>query len=352
MDEMDAAAAIDLHDVAKTYRRRVYALRGVTMRVRRGEIFGLLGPNGAGKSTLVKIMMTVIRPTRAGGAILGQPLAHKPTLARIGYLPEDHPFPPYLNGQQVVEYYAALCGVDRPTRKRRAQELLRSVGLEKWARMRVSRYSKGMRQRVGVAQALGADPELVMLDEPTDGLDPAGRRQIRDVLLRLREQGKSVFVNSHLLSELEMICDRVAILVGGRVVRQGTIEELTVGSQRYEIELDSPEQAVSEVDDTDASQPWTSASERAVAQALDRLDPPSGITAYPGGDWYALHEGTIRIPTADPRVVQPVIDALRRADITIRGVRHVRQSLEDLYMEATREPAADNPPHPPTRAAP
>src|SRR5687767_10284148 len=230
--------AIDLRDVAKVYKGRVHALQGIEMRVRRGEVFGLLGPNGAGKSTLVKIMMTVIRPTRAGGTILGAPVGHKPTLRRVGYLPENHRFPRYLTGRQTLEFFAALQKVERAARKRRAAELLETVGMKDWADKKVSTYSKGMMQRVGLAQALASDPDLVVLDEPTDGVDPVGRRDIRDVLARLRDQGKTVFVNSHLLSELEVICDRVAILVKGMVAKQGTLDELTVAKQRYEVEVE------------------------------------------------------------------------------------------------------------------
>ncbi len=229
--------AIDLRHVAKTYRRKVRALRGIAMQVHRGEVFGLLGPNGAGKSTLVKIMMTVVRPTRAEGTVLGRPIGHKPTLARVGYLPENHRFPLYLTGRQALEYYAALAKVDRRTRRRRATELLELVGMKDWARAKVGTYSKGMQQRIGLAQALMNDPELIVLDEPTDGLDPVGRRETRELLLRLRNQGKTVFLNSHLLGEVERVCDRVAILVGGEVVRQGTVEDLTARGRHYEIEL-------------------------------------------------------------------------------------------------------------------
>ena len=173
--------AIDLRHVAKVYKGKVHALQGIEMHVRRGEVFGLLGPNGAGKSTLVKIMMTVIRPTRAEGTILGSPVGHKPTLRKVGYLPENHRFPRYLTGRQTLEFFAALSDVDRPTRKRRAGELLETVGMKDWADKKVSTYSKGMMQRIGLAQALAADPDLVVLDEPTDGVDPVGRRDIQDV---------------------------------------------------------------------------------------------------------------------------------------------------------------------------
>src|SRR5688572_3396400 len=234
----DGGLAIDLAHVEKVYKGKVYALRGVNIQVHRGEVFGLLGPNGAGKSTLVKIMMTVVRPTRCDGLLLGRAVGHKSTLARVGYLPENHRFPRYLTGRETLDFFGALAKVPRAARRKRTDALLETVGMRDWADRRVSTYSKGMMQRVGLAQALASDPDLVVLDEPTDGVDPVGRRDIRDVLARLREQGKTVFVNSHLLSELEVICDRVAILVKGLVAKQGTLDELTVAKQRYEVEVE------------------------------------------------------------------------------------------------------------------
>src|SRR6478609_2531256 len=180
--------AIDLHQVTKIYRGRVHALRGIDMHVRRGEVFGLLGPNGAGKSTLVKIIMTVIRPTRADGNVLGRPVGHKPTLARVGYLPENHRFPRYLTGRQTLDFFAALAKVPRATRDRRSARLLEIVGMSAWADKRIGTYSKGMMQRIGLAQAMMNDPDLILLDEPTDGVDPVGRREIRDVLAALKQR--------------------------------------------------------------------------------------------------------------------------------------------------------------------
>src|SRR5213079_3262573 len=152
-------------NVAKIYKGKIHALRGIDMKVNRGEIFGLLGPNGAGKSTLVKIMTSIVRPTHAEGTILNNPIGHKPTLGRVGYLPENHRFPRYLTGRQTIEFFAALAGVPRLRRKRRCAELLETVGMSDWADRLVGTYSKGMMQRVGLAQALAHDPELVLLDE-------------------------------------------------------------------------------------------------------------------------------------------------------------------------------------------
>src|SRR4051812_19698177 len=229
--------AIDLRQVTKIYKGRVHALQGMDMRVRRGEVFGLLGPNGAGKSTLVKIIMTVIRPTTAQGTVLGSAVGHKPTLARVGYLPENHRFPRYLTGRQTLDFFAALSKVPRKIRKFNANRLLETVGMTEWADKRIGTYSKGMMQRIGLAQAMMNDPDLILLDEPTDGVDPVGRREIRDVLASLRAAGKTVFINSHQLSELEMICDRVAILIGGVVARQGTPDELSGVRMCYEIDV-------------------------------------------------------------------------------------------------------------------
>lgn len=328
---------LDLSHVAKTYRGRVRALRGIAMRVHRGEIFGLLGPNGAGKSTLVKILMTVIRPTRCDGTLLGRPVGDKPTLARVGYLPEHHRFPDYLTGAQVIDFYGGLSGVPRATRRKRADELLELVGMRAWARKRVRSYSKGMRQRIGIAQALVNDPDLVLLDEPTDGVDPVGRRDIREICLRLRRQGKTVFINSHLLSELEQVCDRVAILVQGLVASQGTIDELTRDRQGYVIEAAMPDAPGGALDarallaEVLAARPATT--EPGAAPG------PACIGALHTGERVEAEGGTIRVGTADAVRVQPLLDALRRRGAVVRALRPVRPSLEDLFMQAVTDPS-------------
>jgi ABC-2 type transport system ATP-binding protein len=320
--------AIDLRNVTKVYKGKILALQGVDMRVRRGEIFGLLGPNGAGKSTLVKIMMTVVRPTTAEGTLLGDRVGQKSTLAKVGYLPENHRFPRYLTGRQCVEFFGALAKVDRPTRKRRAAELIETVGMTDAADRKIATYSKGMAQRIGLAQALVNDPDLVLLDEPTDGVDPGGRRDIRDVMGRMKAQGKTVFVNSHLLSELEVVSDRVAILVGGKVARQGTIDELTVAKQRYEIEVAA---------DGELTSPG------AIAAALGNLfvgaaptggGPPILKGKLPSGEWVELRGPVLSVGVTEPAPIQPLLDSLRDAGLNIRRVQPVRPSLEDLFMEA------------------
>lgn len=314
--------ALDLSHVSKTYRGRVQALRGISMQVQRGEVFGLLGPNGAGKSTLVKILMTVIRPTRCQGTLLGRPVGQKATLGRVGYLPEHHRFSEYLTGAQVLDFYGAMSNVPRRARKRRSAQLLELVGMTAWARKRIRSYSKGMRQRIGIAQALINDPDLVLLDEPTDGVDPVGRRDIRHILTELKARGKTVFLNSHLLSELEMVCDRVAILVKGIVASQGTIDDLTRGQQRYEIDLAA-----------DNGHP----ADQIFLSALPSLR-PGAAQHLVTGEPLSLQSGTLRIGTTDPARIQGVIDSLRAAGATIRSVRQYRPTLEDLFMQAVTDP--------------
>ena len=300
--------ALDLTLVDKTYAGGVHALRNIAMRVAKGEVFGLLGPNGAGTSTLVKVITTIVRPSRAEGTVLGKPLGDLSTLARIGYLPEHHRFPQYLTGRQCVEFFGAMTGVERTRRKQRASELLETVGMSAWADKRIGSYSKGMQQRIGIASAMVNDPELVILDEPTDGVDPVGRREIRDVLLSIRERGTTVFLNSHLLSEVELVCDRVAIMVQGRVARHGTIEELTRESHCVRIVC----------------------SGEAVAWAAEH----GGVST--------VHQSRHAIEFAKATVesVQPALDRLRSEGRVIHAFGEVRESLEALFMREVTDPTS------------
>jgi ABC-2 type transport system ATP-binding protein len=320
---------IDLEDVSKRYRGGVHALRGIEMKVRKGEIFGLLGPNGAGKSTLVKILMTVIAPTQARGEVLGRPVGDKETLSRIGYLPEHHRFPDYLTGGQILDFYGAMAGIAKAERRARAESLLKLVDMTAWANTRVRNYSKGMRQRIGIAQALVNNPQLVVLDEPTDGVDPVGRRDIRNMLMELKQRGMTVFLNSHLLSELEMVCDRVAILVKGKVVSQGTIDDLTSHRRHYELEIS-------------ASDPATMLDllERAIGLGAARplADGSASLGYLTPGVELVYSKQILRIGTTEPEAVQPVIDKVRAAGVSIRSLRPVRPTLEDLFMEAVIDP--------------
>lgn len=216
--------------------KRRAALLDLNLQVKRGEIFGLLGPNGAGKTTAIKILMGIHFPTRGSATILDRPLGDKAAKAQIGYLPENPYFYDYLTGGEFLDYYGRLYGMDKARRRRKIPELLETVGLSHAASTPLRGYSKGMLQRVGIAQALLNDPQIVVLDEPQSGLDPIGRKEVRDLILSLREQGRTVFFSSHILQDAEMICDRVAILHLGKLVNVGALEQLlTARIREFEI---------------------------------------------------------------------------------------------------------------------
>jgi len=207
----------------------VRAVDDISLRIARGTIFGLLGPNGAGKTTFVKLLLSATHPS-AGSALLFGRDARVPEARRpIGYLPENHRFPTYFTGEGMLDFYAALSGLDAQQRKKLIPELLELVGLAQWGSVRLGKYSKGMLQRVGLAQALIHSPSLLILDEPTDGVDPVGRRHIRDILTRCEEKGVTIFINSHLLVEVELFCREVAILHQGKVAVSGKVTDLIAG---------------------------------------------------------------------------------------------------------------------------
>jgi ABC-2 type transport system ATP-binding protein len=239
---MYAVEAAHLTKIFTSARKKqnVTALSDFTLRVAQGEIFGLLGPNGAGKTTFIKLLLSIVFPSEGEAKILGKPVSDISVKERIGYLPENHRYPPYLKGEQVLDYFGKLSGVPDDQRRRRTTELLTLLGMEKWRGVKIRKYSKGMMQRIGIAQALINDPDLIFLDEPTDGVDPIARKEIRDLLVRLKNQGKTIFVNSHLLSEVEMISDRVAILHKGKLIREGSVRELTESRAEYQITLTAP----------------------------------------------------------------------------------------------------------------
>ena len=208
--------AIEVWDLRKEYGSKV-AIESLSLTVERGEAFGFLGPNGAGKTTLVKMMLGLVRPTAGHGKLLGLSITDPSCRCEVGFLPEHFRFHEWLHGDEFLDLHARFHRLPRAVRRQRIPELLGMVGLEDAARRPLSTYSKGMLQRIGLAQALVNDPELVFLDEPTSGLDPLGRRMVRDVIRRLRERGRTVFLNSHLLSEVEITCNRVAFVAEGRV---------------------------------------------------------------------------------------------------------------------------------------
>lgn len=223
--------------VGKTYtsglwgRTHVHALAGLDLSVERGQTLGILGPNGAGKTTLLKLALGIVRPTVGRISLFGRSSSDPEARKKVGYLAENHRFPPHLTARQALDVYGRLGDVPQPFRSSRATDLLKRVDLSDWADRRISTFSKGMMQRLGLAQALLGDPELLILDEPTDGIDPVGRRQIRDLLAQLNAEGMTILINSHILSEVELMCERIVILRGGLNVWTGPVHELVSASQ-------------------------------------------------------------------------------------------------------------------------
>ena len=201
-------------------------LQGITFSVAEGEIFGYLGPNGAGKTTTLKCVLGLIFPDKGTIELFGRPHLDPRAKERLGFLPENPYFYDYLTAREFLEFYGQLFGIKRHEREARIAALLKLVGMEKAAGLQLRKFSRGMLQRIGLAQALINEPSLVLLDEPLGGLDPLGRKEIRDVIIHLREEGKTVFLSSHILQDIEMICDRVAIIVGGRIMSQGRLADL------------------------------------------------------------------------------------------------------------------------------
>jgi ABC-2 type transport system ATP-binding protein len=211
-------AAIETEQLRKVFGDNI-AVKGLTLRVAQGEVFGFLGPNGAGKTTSMKMLLGLVAPTSGSASLLGAPIRDRPTLARVGFLPEHFRFQEWLTASEFLQLHGELLGMERQALKARKDELLDRVGLSPFRNKLLRTFSKGMLQRIGLAQALLNHPALVFLDEPTSGLDPVGRRLVRDIIHELREEGTCVFLNSHLLSEIEVTCDRVAFIRHGEVVR-------------------------------------------------------------------------------------------------------------------------------------
>ena len=308
----DQSAVISTADLRKNY-GTVEALKGVSLTVRPGEIFGLLGQNGAGKSTLIKILLGIVRKTDGDAELLGEPAGTASVRRRVGYLPEDHQFPQYHTGFSLLDFYGQLYGMSRADRRRKIPEVLETVGIAKRMHSKIRTYSKGMKQRLGIAQSILHDPDVIFLDEPTDGVDPVGRREIRDLMQDLKGQNKTVFVNSHLLGEVELICDRVAILQRGELARQGTVADLTRQEGRYVIGL-APGAAFPLED-------------------VARL----GLRTEPQGDRWEVVTGN------DPDAIDKVLGLLAEKGLRLRYLVEKKQTLEDVFvsMVDAAEPGVD-----------
>jgi ABC-2 type transport system ATP-binding protein len=314
--------AIDVQHLSKTYREgllfpRVHpALKDVSLEVRSGEVFGLLGPNGAGKTTLIKVLLGILHPTNGIAQVLKEPAGSKAARRKIGYLPENLVFPRHHTGRSALYFYGRLSEMSDSQIAAREKELFDLVSLQGRQNEAVRRYSKGMRQRLGLAQAMLHDPDLLILDEPTDGLDPMGRSQIRDVLDKLKQRGKTVFLNSHILQEVELICDRVAIMALGKLRGIGTIDELIrshtddqAGSVKLEV-LSSPESI----------------------RGLARLPQDTAIESIDFGGLGAQGLTRIAVESIDQTGVDFLVDQLREAKISILRIERARPSLEQVFM--------------------
>ena len=306
---------IQIGRLCKNYRvgfwgRRVPVLRDLTLEVQGGETFGYLGPNGAGKSTTIKLLLGLIQPTAGAGQVLGRPLGDAPVRGHIGFLPENPSFYEYLTGQEFLAYCGRLLGMPQRTLREQVPALLTEVGLGRAARQQIRKFSKGMVQRLGLAQALLGDPKLLILDEPMSGLDPIGRKEVRDLILRQRAAGRTVFFSTHILPDVEMICDRVGILVGGRLVKSGPIHEL-LGEELESIEI------------TVTSVP------PAVLSEVERLALSPAL----------VQKGRVMFRLRGETELETALAILVGAKSRVLSVVPHRRSLEEIFLEATREAA-------------
>ena len=304
-------SVIEITNLTKDYevgflrKRKVRALDGLSLSIDGGQIFGFLGANGAGKTTTLKLLMRLIFPTTGSARILGHDIQDVRMHQRIGYLPENPYFYDYLTAREFLDYCAQIFGCPAAVRKKRAADLLARVKLdEKRWDTQLRKFSKGMLQRVGLAQSLVNDPEIVFLDEPMSGLDPVGRREVRDLIAALRNEGKTVFMCSHILSDIEVLCDRVAILKKGRLAQVGYLDELrrkTEGPNRLEVMAAGTD-----------------------ADALRKHLPGAEIAPTPRG---------LRIEIASEDEIEKVIAALRQAGGKVVSIQPVKQSLEELFLD-------------------
>ena len=307
---------IEIKNLTKDYetgfwkKKRVRALDDLTLNVRSGQIFGFLGGNGAGKTTTIKTLMRLIFPTEGSAKILGCDIADVQMHGRIGYCPENPYFYDYLTARELMDYFGELFGFDAATRRGKTEELLTAVGLEEkdWKRQ-LRKYSKGMLQRVGLAQSLINDPEIVFLDEPMSGLDPVGRREIRELIASLRENGTTVFMSTHILSDIEALCDEVAILRNGKLAASGNLGDLLQADGEHRV-LEISVQGVA-------------------ADAIrDQIEFVAGATiaAKPNG---------ANIQILDESDIDAVLTVTRNAGGTLTSIQPVKQSLEELFVRET-----------------
>ncbi|MBI4243051.1 MAG: ABC transporter ATP-binding protein [Planctomycetes bacterium] len=297
---------IQVSNLTKYYGRKIHALDSIDFTINDPISFGVLGPNGAGKTTLIKIIMGLCRPTDGSTFINGISSSSSSSRLSIGYLPESHNLPEYHTPRSFLDVTLTFFGFARSERRRRIDEILERVKMREWADVKIRKFSKGMRQRVGIASAVIAGPKIIFLDEPTDGVDPVGRKEIRDFIMELKRSGKTIFVNSHLLSEVEKTCDNVIILNKGKVVMQGNIEKMLVKGNIYEIAYDG---------------------------SIETLKPD-------------LQKLTVNIEFGQNKLeftlqngikLNEVLKLFTSNEIPLRSVNEKRGSLEDLFIELVKD---------------
>ncbi|HEY3269540.1 MAG TPA: ABC transporter ATP-binding protein [Armatimonadota bacterium] len=310
------AAAIQIRNLTKEYHNVVgggnfTAVDGLNLTVETGQIFGFLGPNGAGKTTTIKMLLGLIFPTSGEASLLGKPIGDIQAKNEIAYLPESPYFYDYMTGPELLDFYGRLFGLSEKVRRERIEELIDTVGLAHATGRTLRQYSKGMLQRIGIAQALINDPKLLFFDEPTSGLDPVAHIDIRNLILRLKDQGKTLFLSSHQLSDVEMVCDRVAIIHKGVLRTTGHVSDLLAGSQMCIVATGLPADAVAKL--------------RALADKMDDED------------------GQVTIWESDVNQVDEIVDAIRAAKGRLVSLTPERRSLEDIFIETVRETAPVKP---------
>lgn len=296
--------AIESIGLTKHYSRgKIKALTDFNVSVEKGNIFSLLGPNGAGKTTLFRLLLGIALPTKGEGTILGKDINDPASRKNVGYLSEDHRLPGYLNGEQFLYYYGKMSGVSNYDLSNKIPKLLKQVRLDDRKTLKLKKYSKGMLQRLGTAQALINDPELIFLDEPTDGIDPIGRIEIREILINLKNEGKTIFINSHLLSEVERISDEIAILKEGVLIKKGKTADFLESTGRYHISVEQEKK--------------TSLIEIFRRRNIEHEVSDNGYSA------------------AISNIVElnELIDEIRREKINIENIEHLKNSLEDYFIK-------------------
>ena len=314
---------IKVDQLKKTYKsglfrkRYVHALKGVSFEVKKGEMFGLVGPNGAGKTTCIKVLLGIVSKSDGNATVFGEPAGAINSRRRIGYLPEHHRIPTHHTANSAMKFYGSLCGMDSIEISTRSVELLKAVGLGDWGDHPIKKFSKGMQQRLGLAQAMLNRPDLLILDEPTDGVDPKGRAEIREILKKLQSEGVTIFINSHLLQEMELLCDNIIIFEKGEVIHASTIAEITNSNTktvRFRVEASA------------------NVIKKAFESEITLKDVNLTFAATPPN----VTSLSFTIDNADQVILNKSIDTMRRADISIMEMRNDNKTLEQAFLDIVK----------------